>query len=171
MSTAGERRRPRPHGLWEWSRAAAATACFFGYSPYFPGTCGTLAAFLLYLPARGLEARALALLCGAVALLATAGCIALGRWAEGFFGVKDPPSFVLDEVAGFFVAVAGIEPRWGLGGAVAAFVAFRFFDMAKPLGIARLQRLPAGWGIAVDDLAAGVCANVAVRLAAWAWGA
>jgi phosphatidylglycerophosphatase A len=84
----------------------------------------------------------------------------VGIWAAGReearTGVKDPRVIVIDEVAGMLLACAG-HPRtwpWALG----LFLAFRFFDVVKPLGIARLQALPGGVGVVVDDLAAGLCA-------------
>lgn len=89
-------------------------------------------------------------------------------WAEREFGRKDPQAFVLDELAGQWVALlfmpSGIPPIW-LGGA--SFFLFRVFDVAKPFPIRRLERLPAGWGILADDLLAGVYANVALHAAAW----
>jgi phosphatidylglycerophosphatase A len=52
----------------------------------------------------------------------------------------------------------------GLAGAVAAFAAFRAFDVIKPFPVNRLERLPGGWGIVADDLAAALYAAAAVRL-------
>ncbi|MBI3269137.1 MAG: phosphatidylglycerophosphatase A [Planctomycetes bacterium] len=158
------RARPRPRGAGEWVRAALLTAGFAGYSPWFPGTCGTAVALGVYLGVRTFPASLLLPACLVVALAATAGCVLLGPWAERFFGRKDPQAVVLDEVAGFFLAVAGVEPRLGGGWVLACFVLFRFFDMAKPLGIRRLQALPAGWGIAVDDLVAALYANLLVQV-------
>ena len=63
------------------------------------------------------------------------------------------------------------QPRAHTGGASklalvagAAFVAFRLFDIVKPPPAYRLQRLPAGWGILVDDLIAGAYANIVCQL-------
>lgn len=160
--------RPRPRSPREWIAAGLLSAGFAGYAPILPGTCGTGVALLLYSGLRGLAAGpALAVACLAIAVAATAGCVFLGPWAERFFGRKDPQAVVLDEVAGFFVAAAWIEPRLGPGWIAAAFAFFRFFDMAKPLGIRRLQALPAGWGIAVDDLVAGIYANLLVHALGW----
>ncbi len=79
---------------------------------------------------------------------------------------KDPPEVVLDEAACMplvFVGVslpAGRELLWVLVG----FALFRFLDIAKPLGIRRLQALPSGLGIVADDLAAALVANAALHL-------
>ena len=72
---------------------------------------------------------------------------------------------LLDEVAGYFVAICGLgaAPLWV--GLSAGFVLFRVFDIWKPPPIGWLQKLPRGWGIVADDLAAGVVANLLIRLA------
>ena len=44
---------------------------------------------------------------------------------------------------------------------VVGFLCFRFFDICKPLP--QLERLPGGWGIMLDDLLAGLLAQVCVR--------
>jgi phosphatidylglycerophosphatase A len=48
--------------------------------------------------------------------------------------------------------------------ALAGFVLFRFFDIVKPPPIYQIQSLPGGFGVMVDDLVAGLFANVALRL-------
>ena len=54
---------------------------------------------------------------------------------------------------------------------VAGLGLFRFFDILKPLGIARLQRWPGGWGIVADDFAAALaaCGTLHLGAALWAW--
>jgi phosphatidylglycerophosphatase A len=47
---------------------------------------------------------------------------------------------------------------------LAGFVLFRVFDIAKPLGIRRLERLPGGWGVMADDLLAGLYAQACLQL-------
>ncbi|MBN2466436.1 phosphatidylglycerophosphatase A [candidate division WOR-3 bacterium] len=75
---------------------------------------------------------------------------------------KDPGRVTIDEVAGtlvtFFLNPVSI---WGLG---AGFLLWRFFDVVKLPFIDRSQDLPGGWGIMVDDVLAGVCANLVLRL-------
>jgi len=58
-------------------------------------------------------------------------------------------------------------PSWAV--LVAGFGFFRLYDIAKPFGIARLQRWPGGWGIVVDDFAAALVACVSLHLTAWLW--
>jgi phosphatidylglycerophosphatase A len=90
---------------------------------------------------------------------------------------KDPGCIVIDEVAGQILACAAIPlvPAIAAGGGrtwwpwLAAFVLFRLFDIVKPGPVRRLQVLRGGWGVVMDDVAAGILA--AVILAACAWTA
>lgn len=93
--------------------------------------------------------------------------------AEFRLGQRDPGSVVLDE----FVAMPLCFLGWQIWGGViplwilfpAGFVLFRIFDIAKPFGIRKLQDLPDGWGVTVDDTAAALASCVTLHLAAWAW--
>jgi phosphatidylglycerophosphatase A len=64
-------------------------------------------------------------------------------------------------------ALVAVVPVWVA--LLAGFALFRLFDIAKPLGIARLQRLPGGWGVVVDDLAAALAACATLHLGVWLW--
>lgn len=83
----------------------------------------------------------------------------LGVWsstvAEKYWG-SDPKRVVVDEMVGTWVALLAVpsDSHWGY--AFAAFVLFRFFDIAKPLGVRRMERLKGGYGIMADDLLAGI---------------
>ncbi len=74
----------------------------------------------------------------------------------------DPSNVVIDEVAGQLAACLILVPVewWSM---LAAFVLFRVFDVLKPLGIRRLEAIPNGWGIMLDDLAAGLLAAVVIN--------
>jgi phosphatidylglycerophosphatase A len=87
-------------------------------------------------------------------------------------GETDPGPVVLDEVAGQWLALAVlVVARPGAPGAgtlIGSFFLFRFFDVLKPWPIRRLERLPGGWGIVADDLAAGLAAGlVQLLLVRW----
>jgi phosphatidylglycerophosphatase A len=45
-----------------------------------------------------------------------------------------------------------------------SLVAFRFFDIVKPLGIRKLEKLPRGWGVMADDLLAGIYGLIVIQL-------
>ena len=55
-----------------------------------------------------------------------------------------------------------------------AFLAFRATDVLKPWPCRRLERLPGGWGIMLDDVGAGIWSALVVQLLAaaaqWAGG-
>ena len=75
---------------------------------------------------------------------------------------KDPQHVVVDEVAGMCLTMVG-QPITAIS-LLAGFILFRLFDIVKPFPIRRIERLPKGWGIVADDLAAGIYANVALLL-------
>jgi len=84
-------------------------------------------------------------------------------------GQKDPGCVVIDEVAGQFLSSA-VVPLFARPAGVQlwflSFFFFRLFDVWKPGPIHRLQALPEGWGIVVDDIAAGFLAAGATAAAA-----
>ena len=146
----------------EWLAAAGGLA----FAPVAPGTFGTLGGV------------ALAALWGFGApeqyffgVLATAAAVVvvgipIGHWAERHYGRKDPQRYALDEVAGYLLAAAWWSPAAGFPRGFPgwptlslAFLLFRIADVLKPPPARRLERLPGGYGIICDDLAAGV----------WAW--
>ena len=71
---------------------------------------------------------------------------------------KDPGFVVIDEVAGQLIALIALTPDWPH--ALLALLLFRFFDILKPPPIRRLEALPEGTGIVVDDLGAGLYALI-----------
>ncbi len=80
---------------------------------------------------------------------------------------KDARKIVIDEVLGFFVAIAFLSTGGDAGGLALAFFLFRFYDIVKPFPVGMSQRLPGGWGIMTDDLLAGIYANLTFRLLRW----
>jgi phosphatidylglycerophosphatase A len=111
----------------------------------------------------------------ALILLVFAGaCVLQGSAAEAVFG-HDPAEVVADETAGQCVPLLALAltpacfATWWTTSAwlAAAFLAFRILDILKPWPANALQRVPGGWGILLDDLAAGVYAAAAVVGAAW----
>jgi phosphatidylglycerophosphatase A len=76
--------------------------------------------------------------------------------AERESGRHDPGFVVIDEVAGQWLALLGSPADWRHG--LIALVLFRIFDITKPFPVRRLERLPGGWGIVFDDVAAGLYA-------------
>ena len=161
--------------------AAACTSLGFGYSPIIPGTIGTIPSVVLFiLIALYVAPELQTLIIAKVLILACLLSILLAPWAEKKWGGKDPRRFVLDEVAGYFLTVLLVWPfvdnqtfqpfqvdptQSILIVAGMAFVATRFFDIVKPFPARRLERLPQGWGILLDDLAASLYAVAVLNVA------
>jgi len=109
-----------------------------------------------------------------VLLVFSAVCVAQGSAAEAIFG-HDPAEVVADETAGQCLPLLGLAivpdcfaTLWTTGLWLgAAFVAFRVFDIFKPWPANALQRVVGGWGILLDDLAAGLYAGAIVVALAW----
>ncbi|MFN0205103.1 MAG: phosphatidylglycerophosphatase A [Planctomycetota bacterium] len=143
------------------ARIVIVTAGGAGLSKYAPGTCGSIAAFIaiLFFP----DDERYIWFCAAGIVITTILSLALGRFAERDFSRKDPEAFVLDEVAGMWLAALSIT-KPPLHWLVAAFALFRWLDIKKPFGIKKLQKYPGGTGIVIDDLAAGAVA-LAIGLA------
>jgi phosphatidylglycerophosphatase A len=148
-------------------RIAWAIATWFGCGlvPKAPGTAGTLGAVPLYL----LAARGGRFGVAAAAVVVTA----VGIWAASAvardLGKKDPQVVVVDEVAGLLVTMLAVNVvRWQT--VVVGIALFRLFDIVKPWPVRALERLPGGWGIVLDDVAAGAlgaCVLVGLRWLAW----
>jgi phosphatidylglycerophosphatase A len=77
-------------------------------------------------------------------------------------GLKDPQFVVIDEVAGQLIALIGVPVTWK--SLLVGFILFRVFDMFKPPPVRQLERLPEGYGIVIDDVAAGLYALAIMHL-------
>lgn len=74
---------------------------------------------------------------------------------------KDNKKVVIDEVAGMCIALIAVPGSYA--GIIAALILFRFFDIAKPLYIRATEKLPGGWGVMMDDIVAGIYANLILQ--------
>ncbi len=131
-----------------------------GLSPVAPGTVGSLGALPVHLVLRVMPVP--------VQWAAIAGVTAVGIWASNEVareeGVEDPQLVVIDEVAGALLAMALVRNR-GLGAELLAWGLFRAFDIVKPGPVRAAERAqPAGLGIMLDDLVAGVLAGLGARV-------
>lgn len=121
-----------------------------GLSPFAPGTFGTLAAVLLYLPMQYLSVFSY---CVVVALVCAAGIWICGRSSE-MLGVHDHGGIVWDEFAGYFITMIAAPAGWQW--IVVGFVLFRIFDILKPWPIKWADtKVEGGLGIMLDDILAG----------------
>ncbi len=136
-----------------------ATGGYVGRFPYAPGTVGTLVgipiAYLLSLC--GWQLSVIILICLIVAAIWAADK------AESRLKTKDPGCIVIDEIAGMVVTMLFVP--FTLTIVIAGFFLFRVFDIIKPPPARQLERrLNGGLGIVMDDIAAGVMANIALRI-------
>jgi phosphatidylglycerophosphatase A len=105
-----------------------------------------------------------------IAAAVMAAAIPVSTRAEHAYG-HDAKAIVIDEVAGMLVTVLWLLPaasapaRWL--GLAAGFVLFRAFDVLKPFPAGRAQHLPGGFGVVLDDVIAGVYANLVLRAGLW----
>ena len=122
------------------------------------------------LPAPGTCGSAVALIAGYFILSAgwfwlagaTMAALLIGVWASSVYeaqsGKKDASEVIIDEVAGQWsvLLVAPLSPI----GFLAAFLLFRFFDIAKPFPVNKAEQIPGGMGVMADDMVAGFLAGV-----------
>ena len=140
-----------------------ATCCFSGFIGRAPGTTGALLGAIAY-PAtfHRLGPLPFVLVYGALLLFSVWVC---GR-AAVTIGEKDPPSVIFDEFIAMPLCYWPLEQFFGQipvapwAFLLIGFALFRFFDISKPLAIWRIQSLPGGWGIVLDDTAAAVTAAI-----------
>jgi phosphatidylglycerophosphatase A len=130
-----------------------------GHLPGMPGTWGSLAA----LPLWWLLQRLLSpwgYLGAWLVLLAMSLWVAGEAWS--MLGESDHPAIVLDEAMGLLLALAWVPPKWPW--VLLGFSLFRIFDIVKPYPLKYLEELPGGFGVVMDDVAAGLAARLVLGL-------
>ena len=144
-----------------------ATGFGSGYSPVAPGTAGALVATLIWW---GYSAA----LNDYISIISTTAILiivftVLGVWSSGvsekYWG-EDPSRVVVDEMVGVWIALLA-APAGHVWYALGAFVLFRLFDIFKPLGIRRMESLPGGIGVMMDDILSGVYGFIILIVARW----
>ncbi|MFH1144098.1 MAG: phosphatidylglycerophosphatase A [Candidatus Eisenbacteria bacterium] len=146
----------------DFAIVSVASVAGIGFLPGAPATYASFAlAALLWVWGGPPSTERLWFVSGSIALISLAGVWLAGR-AERIYG-HDPHCVVIDEIAGMLTTVLLIP--WDLLHLGAAFLLFRAADVLKPPPAYQLQSLPGGWGIVVDDLAAGVYGLILLLLA------
>ena len=135
-----------------------ATGFGAGLAPVAPGTAGTLVGVLICLIFSPLHWLPRLLIVIFLLVLA----IYIAERAEQVYRKKDDQRIVIDEIAGFQVAMLPVAIT-GLH-LLVGFVLFRIFDILKPFPLRDLQKMPGGLGIVLDDVAAGIYAGVLMLL-------
>ena len=134
------------------------TAAGVGLFPVAPATAASLVAVVVYwaLPIGGVSPAFLGLV-GASLLIGPWACGSLASGAD-----PDPKRAVWDEVAGMWLTCLFLPKT--LLWLAAAFLLFRVLDVLKPWPIRQYERLPGGYGIMADDVAAGVLGAAVLNL-------
>ena len=179
-----------PHEWRKTDKISTLITTFFGsgMSPKAPGTMGSLAAAIVAYPMailadhlfNGKERLFVPLHIGetecgllinlfflAAALFVFFAAIPFVKKAMKDTGTEDPGWIVIDEVCGIFMSLVFfptnifVHEPWFLA---IAFGLFRFFDILKPLGIHKMEKLPGAWGVMADDLLGGFYAGILLWL-------
>jgi phosphatidylglycerophosphatase A len=149
-----------------WIRKLGASVFFLGYFPYGPGTVGSAVTVgaLWYLDYRYknlFTPEHLVFYWGAIMILALVS-IYLSSQSKEVFGSDDPKPVIIDEVVGQFVTFFMIP--LSIRTLIVGFFLFRLFDIIKPFPVHRMEEMEGGVGITMDDIAAGVMANISLML-------
>lgn len=140
-----------------------------GFWPWGPGTAGSVLATLIWMGMAywgGMDGSMLQ----SVTLLLCVVFTILGTWAtaqlQPYWG-EDPSRVVIDEMVGVWIPLSLLEPftKDSLWWALAALILFRFFDMAKPLGIKKLDRKSGAFYVMADDILGGIYAAITMTIA------
>ncbi|RCW55653.1 phosphatidylglycerophosphatase A [Halanaerobium sp. ST460_2HS_T2] len=132
-----------------------ASGFYSGHLPLAPGTWGSLLMVLLvfFFP----------ILNNIYFISALAiGGIAIANFEEQQTGIKDDSKIVIDEMAGQLLAFYTLKTSIPV--LIGGFALFRLFDITKPWLIDKVQRLPAGWGVMLDDILAGLTSLVILKI-------
>lgn len=136
-----------------------ATGGYVGYAPFASGTFGSLVGFplvfILSLTPWPMAAVA--------TILLILGSVWVAHKAERQLNTKDPGCVVIDEIAGMCVTMLFVPLTLTTG--AAGFFLFRVFDVIKPPPVRQMETmLSGGWGIVMDDVVAGIMANITLWL-------
>ncbi|OQX90152.1 MAG: hypothetical protein B6D57_04645 [Candidatus Coatesbacteria bacterium 4484_99] len=131
---------------------------YIGKIPFAPGTFGSASAIPLYI----LTGEHKFIFIPVVVILFTIS-IPVSSYIERRLNRKDPSVIVIDEVVGQLVAISFFSGLDMLS-VLLSFILFRFFDIIKPPPASLSQSLEGGWGIVIDDIIAGVYANLTLRI-------
>lgn len=143
-------------------------ATFFGlgYAPIAPGTFGALGGFIIsfILLKTGLDFKSFHFLHVFLIFVSFfAGIFACKRLSSQWG--HDPSKVVIDETLGFWVSILflPLNVQTLIGG----FVLFRFFDILKPFGIRKIDRLSTPYAVMLDDVVAGIYTNIILQILFW----
>lgn len=136
-----------------------ATWFYLGHAPKAPGTVGTLGA----VPLVWLLAQMGELTYMGIAFGLTIFAVFVAQLYEQQSNSHDAKEIVIDEVAGFVIAMTWVPLTWQ--SLVIGFAVFRFLDAVKPFPIGWMDRkIEGGLGVVADDVMAGVLTNIFLQV-------
>jgi phosphatidylglycerophosphatase A len=160
-----------------------ATGLYSGYIPWASGTFGTLVGLLLYLIPGTDQPIVLGIMVFAGFFIGTwasarvaaivghrltqSAQIAKEVFQQGEHETADPSIVVIDEIVGIWITLLFLPKT--LPVMIIGFFAFRAYDILKPQPARALERIPNGWGIMLDDVVAGIYANITTQVVWWLW--
>ena len=141
-----------------------ATAFGSGYSPLAPGTAGAIVAcgllwFFNQYHIISTDSNPFIFIV-LIVLTTLIGFFTINQLSEEWG--EDPSKVVIDEVVGMWITMIFIPFTWI--NVLLGFILFRFFDIAKPLGVRKMENLKGGLGVMMDDVLAGVYSNIILYL-------
>lgn len=132
-----------------------ATGFYSGHLPAAPGSWGSLLMVLLvfFFP-----------LLNNIYLISalSIGGIAVANYEEQQTGLKDDSKIVIDEMAGQLLTFYTLPTTIPV--LIGGFILFRIFDITKPWVIDKVQELPSGWGVMLDDILAGLTSLIILKI-------
>jgi phosphatidylglycerophosphatase A len=136
-----------------------ATGGYVGHAPFASGTFGSLVG----LPFVYLISKTTWPMAAIFTIALILGSVWVAHRAEQQLNAKDPGCIVIDEIAGMCVTMLFIPLTFATG--AAGFFLFRLFDVIKPPPARQVEKLmKGGWGVVMDDVVAGVMANMVLRI-------
>lgn len=135
-----------------------ATGFGSGFCPILPGTAGTIVAIPIWYALSSLPLLLYAVIVGLAFLLS----VVVSDRAQRHWGKKDDRRIVIDEMMGFLITMMGIPTS--VSAVCGGFILFRAFDILKPPPIRRLEKVGGGYGVVLDDVLAGIYANLCLQL-------
>ncbi len=129
-----------------------------GFSPVAPGTMGTLVAIPIYLFFSAIPFPLYELTLVAFFFLASW----ISGTAQQDWGKRDDQRIVIDEMMGFFLTMLWVPKTFLF--IFLGFILFRTFDIVKPPPIRAMERFRGGFGGVLDDVVAGVYANIVLQI-------
>lgn len=138
-----------------------------GFAPIAPGTAGALLGVMLFY---GLNIFWLDIDLSPITVIALNLAVIILVLLVGVYSIRrvhevwphDAPQIVIDEVIGVWIAVFLLPFDYRIY--LVGFILFRFFDILKPFYIKRIDRLKSSWSVMLDDVVAGVYANIVLQV-------